>query len=243
MSMPLIGISGSMKDSENQIFLVRSYMQVLLQAGGIPILLSPDMDVQSMEACLGQLDGLMLAGGCDVVPAHFGETPIPQLGETTPVRDTFELALLPMAMERKMPVLGICRGIQVMNVALGGTLYQDLPAQYQATDEPLHTHQQQQPYEIPTHAVRTVPDSLLNRLTGQEHLQVNSMHHQSVKAVAPSLCVSGRAPDGVVEALEHTELPFFLGVQWHPERLADEASGRLFRGFVDAASAYRREKA
>lgn len=243
MTMPMIGISGSMNDLENHIFLLRSYMQSILQAGGIPVLLSPDMDIAAMEACLQPMDGLLFAGGGDVVPARFGEDPIPQLGETTPVRDAFELALLPMAAARKMPVLGICRGVQAMNVALGGTLYQDLPSQYQPVEGMLLAHKQEKPYETPSHTVQVVPDSLLHRLTAQDTLRVNSMHHQSVKDVAPSLCVTAHAPDGVVEALEQPNLPFFLGVQWHPERLTDEASLCLFKGLINAADAYRRNKA
>lgn len=242
MSRPLIGISGSMNDTKKQLFLVRSYMQVLLQAGGIPVLLSPDMDSSSMASCIELLDGFMLAGGGDVVPERFGEEAIPELGETTPVRDAFELEILGKIIERQMPVLGICRGIQVMNVAIGGTLYQDLPAQYHPEDLSPLSHKQEEPYEIPTHTVQIEPLSLLHSLTGQNELQVNSMHHQSVKAIAAPLRVVARATDGVVEALEHPGLPFFLGVQWHPERLADEASRQLFKGFIKAASIYRRRK-
>lgn len=242
MSLPLIGISGSMNDAEKQIFLVRAYMQALLNAGAVPVLLSPDMDAPAMTACLAQLDGLMLAGGGDVVPARFQEEPIPELGETTPVRDAFELSILPMAMEHRMPVLGICRGIQVMNVALGGSLYQDLPAQFQPDFLPLLPHQQTEEYEKPTHPVSVKPSSLLHRLVGAPQLSVNSMHHQAVKAIASPLCPVATAPDGVIEALEHPKLPFFLGVQWHPERLEDEASRQLFAGFIHAAETYRRQK-
>lgn len=242
MTMPLIGISGSMNDAEKQVFLVRAYMQALLQAGGVPVMLSPDMKDSALTACLDHLDGLLLAGGGDIIPARFGEEPIPELGETTPVRDDFELTLLPMAMERQMPVLGICRGVQVMNVALGGTLYQDLPAQYHSDPIPLLPHKQEKPYECPTHAIQVNPVSLLYRLIGQETVQVNSMHHQSAKAIAPSLRITASATDGVVEALEHPDLPFFLGVQWHPERLTDTASQQLFKGFISAAIAYRRSQ-
>ena len=240
MSMPLIGISGSMNDAEKQIFLVRAYMQVLLRAGAVPVLLSPDMDANAMTDCIGKLDGLMLAGGGDVVPARFQEDPIPELGETTPVRDALELSLLPMAIERKIPVLGICRGVQVMNVALGGSLYQDLSAQYQSQGLSLLPHQQTEPYENTTHTIAIKPASLLHQLVGTPDLAVNSMHHQAVKVIAPDLCPVATAPDGVIEALEHPALPFFLGVQWHPERLDDDASRQLFAGFVGAAETYRR---
>jgi len=242
MSMPLIGISGSMNDAEKQIFLVRAYMTALLKAGGVPVLLSPDMDTHSMTACIQKLDGLMLAGGGDVVPSYFQEEAIPELGETTPVRDAFELSILPMAMERQMPVLSICRGVQVMNVALGGSLYQDLPAQYQPEPIPLLPHRQTEEYEKPTHPVMINPSSLLYQLVGETEIAVNSMHHQAVKRIAPNLTPVATAPDGVIEALEHHSLPFFLGVQWHPERLEDEASKRLFAGFINAAETYRRYK-
>lgn len=240
--MPMIGISGSMNDAENQVFLVRSYMKSLLNAGGIPVLLSPDMDESAMSACIQQLDGVLLAGGGDVEPCHFGEVPIPALGETTPVRDQFELHLLPMAIQLHMPVLGICRGIQVMNVALGGTLYQDLSTQYRPAHSPLLSHQQAAPYETASHSVHISPSSLLYQFTHQEQLQVNSMHHQAVKQLSPALEVAALSEDGVVEALEHKELPFFLGVQWHPERLPDSSSQKLFSGFVCACQDYRRKK-
>lgn len=242
MSMPLIGISGSMNDPESQIFLVRSYMQAILKAGGIPVLLSPDMDVYAMAVCLQELDGLLLAGGGDVEPARFGENAIAELGETTPVRDQFELSILPMAIERQLPVLGICRGIQVMNVVLGGTLYQDLPTQYISTQTALLTHQQDKPYETTSHSVQVNIDSLLFRLTGQIQLQVNSMHHQAAKEIPSLLTVAAHSEDGVIEALENPHLPFFLGVQWHPERLSDPPSLNLFKGFTQACKDYRRNK-
>jgi len=243
MPMPLIGISGSMNDAEKQVFLVRAYMQAILNVGGMPVLLSPDMNDCAIEACVRMLDGLMLAGGGDVVPKRFGEEPIAELGETTPVRDDFELRILPLVMQNKMPVLGICRGIQVMNVALGGTLYQDLPAQYQPKGSALLAHQQSQPYETPSHSVLVDQTSLLYRLTGQDCLPVNSMHHQAAKHIATELRIAAKAEDGVVEALECPHFPFFLGVQWHPERLSDDASRSLFKGFADAAAEYRRYKA
>lgn len=241
MTMPLIGISGSTNDHTQQVFLMRGYMQKVLKSGAIPVLLCPDMESCAMEELLNHLDGLLLAGGGDIAPAHFGEEPIAQLGEVSPIRDAFELSILAKAIKRKMPVLGICRGVQVMNVALGGSLYQDLPVQYSSQHASVINHQQEKNYEIPTHAVHIKRTSLLFRLLGQDTLLVNSMHHQAVKAAAPTLSVVAKATDGVVEALELPELPFFIGVQWHPERLPDEASERLFAGFVQIAEKYRRQ--
>ena len=243
MSKPLIGISGSLNDAEKQVFLVRAYMQAILGAGGIPVLLSPEMTGETLSECLDRLDGLMLAGGGDVVPERYGQSAIPELGETTPLRDTFELSILPMAIDRAIPVLGICRGIQVLNVALGGTLYQDLATQHPAKTCGLLPHQQTQPYETPTHGVQVEADSLLCRLLDSQHCLVNSMHHQAADTVAPALRIVARAEDGVIEGLAHPGLPFFVGVQLHPERLDDTASKGLFSGFVQAAKAHRREKA
>lgn len=238
MGMPMIGISGSLDSEETQVTLMRTYLRAVGEAGGIPVLLSPDMDDAALAACLDRLDGILLAGGGDMAPALFGEEPIPELGDQSPLRDAFELRLLQHALSKKMPTLGICRGVQVMNVAMGGTLYQDLPAQYQPAQMPLLAHKQTAPYATPTHTVTVQTGTLLNKLTGQTVLDVNSMHHQAAWKIAPQLRVSATAPDGVTEALEAPEHPFYLGVQWHPERLADAGSKQLFKGFVEAAATY-----
>ncbi len=235
MPMPLIGISGSLDADGTRVFLLRAYMEAVQKAGGIPVLLNPSMHEDAAAQCLDRLDGLLLAGGGDVVPARYEEEPIPEIGEQTPLRDEFELRIITLALERKLPTLGICRGVQIMNVALGGTLYQDLPAQYPARSV-LIDHRQPKPYEMPTHAVNVQTNSFLFQLVAQKELLVNSMHHQAIKQLAPGLCATAAAPDGVLEALELADHPFFVGVQWHPERLTDTASARLFEGFVKAAA-------
>lgn len=238
---PLIGISGSMNNDETQLFLFRNYMQSILSGGGVPVLLSPDLDGEALEVCLSRLDGLLLAGGNDVSPLLFGERPIHELGEVNPLRDVFETRLIRRAKELRMPVLGICRGVQIMNTALGGTLWQDLSSQFQSKDgQRAMRHSQTCPGCYPSHHVTVLPETLLSTLIPAGQIQVNSFHHQAVAAPAPSLRISAVAEDGVIEAVECPSLPFFLGVQWHPERMtaSDEASRALFSALCRAASSY-----
>ena len=239
--IPLIGVSGSITADETQHFLLRDYMRAVIAGGGAPVLLSPDLEDAMLDACFSHLGGLLLAGGNDVSPALFGEQPIEQLGEVNPLRDQFEVRLLRRAVSRRMPVLGICRGVQMMAAALGGTLWQDLPSQYRAPDgkAPI-AHRQTRPGRYPSHEARIVPDTLLASILGCEPLPVNSFHHQAVRDTAPGLRVSAFAPDGVIEAVEHEALPFFLGVQWHPERCfaSDERALKLFCALARHAGVY-----
>lgn len=238
---PLIGVSGSVDSKETQHFLLSCYANALLAAGAVPLLLPPTLEGEALEDCLARLDGLFLAGGNDLAPETYGSEPIEALGEVNPVRDRFELSAVRWAFERQMPVFGICRGIQAMNVAMGGTLWQDLPSQYrtQAGEAPL-AHSQKRRDIYPSHAVRIEPGTLLFSLVGTESLRVNSMHHQAVRDAGRGLRITARATDGVPEALECPEHPFFLAVQWHPERYFAQAKDAmaLFQAFANAASAY-----
>lgn len=241
--MPLIGISGSMETKENKIFLLQAYFDAISNTGGIPVLLDPHMSQTAIAQCMEDLDGLMLAGGGDIGPWHYGQEPVEQIGEITPIRDSFEFELLRQA-ERlsPMPVLGICRGMQVMNVAAGGTLYQDLPTQHPNRDHGLLSHKQEQPYEVPTHEVHICRASLLYKQIALDSFMVNSMHHQAVDQLGMGYRLAAVGADGVAEAIEQPDHPFRLAVQWHPERLQDVLSHNLFAAFIRSAQAYKESK-
>lgn len=236
MYQPLIGVSGSVDKEATQSFILRCYMQSLIEAGALPLLLSPDMAEEQILQCADVLDGLLLAGGNDVDPGLYGEQLNPALGEVNPIRDRLEMHLIPAFLQKDKPVFGICRGIQILNVALGGTLYQDLPSQYSAEKErSLENHSQQPPYSASVHTVRVMRESKLFSLVQADSLSVNSMHHQAIKDAAAQLVTCAVSSDGVIEAVEMPEKSFVIGVQWHPERLGDNSSKRLFRKFIEAA--------
>jgi putative glutamine amidotransferase len=222
------------------VFLYASYIHALEQFGLAPVLITPAHSPAAISALLDACCGLVLSGGEDIDPGRYGEAPSPALGEVEPMRDEAEFTALQAAVSRDMPIFGICRGLQVLNVFFGGTLYQDI-----ATDRPgeLLAHQQAQPWSERSHSARVMPDSLLHRTVREECIFINSFHHQAVKHLAPGLRVVARADDGLVEAIEHPEYPWLLGVQWHPERneAAAEASDpdrRLFAGFREAVDRY-----
>lgn len=242
---PLIGISGSITRDESELCLPTCYSRALTAAGAIPVLLSPSMDDEMFQRCLDALDGVFLAGGTDVAPERYGHEPINELGDVNPLRDEFEIRLVRFAVERQMPVLGICRGIQSLNVALGGTLWQDLPSQYSRADgkEKL-AHYQRREDHYTSHAVNAEEGTLLHRIIGRQTFRVNSFHHQAVRDAAPGMVVSAHATDGLIEAIEHPGLPFCVGVQWHPERYfdRDETAMAIFTAFAQAARDYVRKK-
>ncbi len=242
---PLIGISGSIGKTEKEISIQTCYTNALMRAGALPVLLCPNMDDDMLQACLAGLDGVLLAGGVDVAPDRYGHEPINALGEVSPVRDEFEGRLVRMAAEMKMPVLGICRGIQSMNVAMGGTLWQDVPSQYHRADgKPGLAHSQTRADFYTSHSVTIQKDTLLYSVIGEEEIRVNTFHHQAVMDPAPGLIVGAHASDGLIESIEHPGLPFFMGVQWHPERYfdRDRTAMSLFSAFADAARAYAQKK-
>jgi len=213
----------------------QAYVRALEAAGAAPVLIPLLEDKDRLRAIYTRLDGLLFPGGEDVDPAVYHEEPIGQLNVVEPRRDRVEIALARWAVEDDLPTLGICRGQQLLNVALGGSLYQDLRFQGVTTVE--HSGKDGHRRDAIIHAVRLDPDSRLAQMIDETEVKVNSLHHQAVKEVAPTLRVTGRAEDGVIEALEAPDRRFLVTVQWHPEEIASVPWVQtLFRGFVGAAS-------
>jgi putative glutamine amidotransferase len=242
---PLIGITCATHRTESGrpwFGLYQSYARAVALAGGAPVLI-PSLgasDVESVRALFESLDGLLLPGGADIQPALYGAEPRPELGEADPSLDETELQLTRWALDEQLPVLGICRGQQTLNVAAGGTLYQDIPS-----DLPDALIHRVEPRNAIAHTIEVEADSRLADLLGATDVPVNSLHHQAVREVAPGFEVVARAPDGVIEGLEHPGHPFAVAVQFHPEELVPghEASERLLRRFViETASRSRRTR-
>jgi putative glutamine amidotransferase len=213
---------------------LHDYEEAVRRVGGDPQVVSAD--THSAADVIARADGLLLAGGGDVDPSLYGETPHPTFDAAEPGRDAFEIELVRRALDADLPVLAICRGIQLLNVARGGTLVQDIPDQVPNA----LPHAVREPSFAIAHEVWMTKDSLLERLMREQvesdTCDVNSRHHQAVKDVAPGLVVTATAPDGVIEAVEDPTKRFCLGVQWHPENFYRTGEFRpLFEGFVDAA--------
>jgi putative glutamine amidotransferase len=228
---PRIGLTLDADEGRGRYELQASYVDAVLAAGGLPILLPHAPDAAA--AYLALLDGLVVTGGAfDVPPELYGEPRRKECGRLKPERTAFEKDLLEAALAARLPVLGVCGGMQLMNVVRGGTLYQDLVA-----DAGLAGHEQPPPKDAPSHVAALVPGTQLAALVAAETLPVNSTHHQAVKVPGAGVLVSARAPDGVVEAIELPDLPFALGVQWHPEAVArhDARHAAIYRGLVEAA--------
>lgn len=233
---PRIGVSCGTVPEGGKLALDLEYVEAILKAGAIPMVIPPNLPEESLAETLQCLDGLLLSGGPDVDPVHFGEEPLPGMGRIDPGRDRVELGLARLALETGMPVLGICRGAQVLNIAAGGDIFQDLPSQGGSL---LRHAQQPTPMTYPTHAVRVEADSRLNAITKTEALRVNTWHHQAVRKVAPGFGVSATAEDGVIEAIEKAGATFVMGVQFHPESMARGGSPEatlLFETFVKSAA-------
>ena len=237
---PLIGVSCWQEvtpTGQERLFVPRSYFRCVERAGGIPVLLSFQGTAEAAAAALERLDGLLLSGGVDVDPRLYGELPLPQLGRVDPERDTAEIHCTRTAMANGLPLLAICRGIQVLAVAAGGSLYQDIPKQLPGAMK----NSQDAPRWADTHGVRIVPGSRLEQLLGAPEVAVNSFHHQAVKAVPAGFVVTATADDGVIEGIEAPTRGFTVGVQWHPEEFIGRSAAfdGLFSGLVEAARAYR----
>jgi putative glutamine amidotransferase len=217
----------------------RAYIDALIRAGAVPLLIPHLTDKAMLRTVYEQLDGLLLPGGEDVDPIHYGESRHEKCGPSSLERDETELTLSRWAIEEGKPLLAICRGIQVLNVALGGTLVQDLHAQVPGAEK--HDWYPGYPRDNLPHTVAVEPQTRLSSLVGSGSLAVNSLHHQAIKEVAAGLIVAARAPDRVVEAVEIKDHPFALAVQWHPEELArDDARAQCLFDALASASRSRR---
>ena len=231
-SRPIIGISASKPSSVGS-----NYVKAVRMAGGIPVVITLTTDKAEMRSVINLIDGLIMTGGEDVDPKIYGEDPIPELGEVYAERDEFDLNLVRIAVEEGLPVLAICRGHQVMNVAFGGTLYQDIPTQH-PTANMIHSVKAENRIH---HYVNVAEGTLLQKLVGDK-IGVNTSHHQALKDIAPGFVVSGVSEDGVIEAFEMIGRPCVIGVQFHPEAYVvngNESLLPIFTHLIQVASDYK----
>lgn len=229
---PLVGVMPLWDDKKESIWMLPGYMDGIIQAGALPIIFPFSQDEKELLQLVGMCSGILFTGGQDVFPELYRETPEEALVSYCQKRDIMESIVLKAAIRDDKSILGICRGIQFINVALGGTLYQDLP-KWHPSDV---IHHQQAPYDVPVHKVRIIKDSPLYRCLGTESAAVNSYHHQAVKTIAPQLEPMAVSPDGLTEALFMPNKNFLWAVQWHPEfsYKKDPNSRKIFSAFVNS---------
>jgi putative glutamine amidotransferase len=225
---PAIGITIGYARQEDELFALRDdYVRAVEDGGGLPLVFAPGRE-EDAPALLDHVSGLVLSGGADVDPRLYGEQPHPRLGRVIAERDAFELALCREALDRGLPILAICRGQQVLNVATGGTLVQDIPSEVSGA----HDHDPETERWATTHQVTIVAGTRLRAILGADTVAVNSFHHQAVRDPGRGVVISARSEDGVVEGIEIPEQPFVVGVQWHPEAFWDH--GRRFQPLFEA---------
>ncbi|HEY8848058.1 MAG TPA: gamma-glutamyl-gamma-aminobutyrate hydrolase family protein [Thermoanaerobaculia bacterium] len=239
MTKPIIGIGSDVAHKDGQrdrAFAYTTYTEALRRAGAVPVVIPPQPE--NAAQIVEELDGLLLAGGDDCDPSAYGEQPHPTVEPMDGRRQSNELALARAARERGIPTLGICLGVQVMNVAAGGTLIQDI-----ASEVETEIDHASEPSDRNRHDVLVEKGTRLAAIVGNQELNVNSSHHQAIRNVGEGLRVTAHAPDGVIEGLEDPSHPFYVGVQWHPEDMSGERSAAaLFGAFVEAARKYSEQK-
>ena len=231
---PVIGVTPLFDIERDSLWMLPGYMTGIQEAGGLPVMLPLTDDDHTLSQLTELCDGFLFTGGQDVSPSLYGEEPLDCV-TVCPERDRMESKLLRYVLAADKPILGICRGIQLINAVLGGTLYQDLPTQRESTTP----HRQKPPYDLPRHLDRILPDTPLYALLRRETLPVNSCHHQAVRALSPQLREMAVAEDGLIEAVWRPESRFLWAVQWHPEfsYKTDPAGAEVFRAFVASCGA------
>lgn len=235
MSKPIIGVLPLFDSEKDSLWMLPGYMEGIENAGGVPAMLPLTASDEELNALLSVCSGFLFTGGQDVNPALYGAQKSPHCGEICTARDEMETALLKKALAADKPILGICRGIQIINAALGGTLYQDLETEHPSETE----HHMSPPYDRGVHSVIVLKDSPLGDILKTDTLKVNSYHHQAVCTLAPALTEAARSEDGLIEAVYMKDKRFVLAVQWHPEFSfrTDENSKKIFSAFVAACKA------
>ena len=236
---PLIGISLGWSGTKNSVN--NTYVNSVLMNGGVPYLIPVTDNVEVLRQIVSELDGIIFTGGEDFAPAYFGEEEHEHLGEVNVTRDTYDLTLFKLALNRNIPTLGICRGLQLINVAMGGSLYQDLPSQKPSDIN----HRQEEAGTVATHSVSVVEGSAMHQILGEKEVQVNTFHHQAIKKLAPGLKIVGWANDSVPEMIEAYPSRNILGTQFHPEIFTangDQLMGKLFKHLISKAETYQKAK-
>jgi putative glutamine amidotransferase len=231
---PLIGITPWYDYTKQLTFIKKGYYEGVNEAGGLGIVLPMCTQQELMENMVQSCDGFLISGGPDVDPKYFNEINLPFNEDISPYRDILEIYIIRRSIELNKPLLGICRGIQIMNVAMGGTLYQDIHSQIR--DRNLIKHSQVAPSWYPTHKINIKEESLVSKLLKTTSIEVNSFHHQAVKDIAPGFEASSLSEDGIIESIEYKNHKFALGVQWHPELMWESNNTflSLFEGLVQS---------
>lgn len=241
MSRPIIGITTAIEDS--QLILRPHYIEAVTDLGGVPMLLAKNDSKETIKEQVESLDALYLTGGKDINPSTYDEEPHPKLEAVEHGRDEYEIEIIKYAFKRGIPILGICRGSQLLNSLTDGSMYQDLESQYEG--DGLIQHKQKSDRDYLQHSLLIEKGSRLHKIIGKDKIRVNSHHHQANKAVDnKDFIVSGRAPDGVIEAFESTGETFIMGLQFHPEDAYkfDEPSKKILEAFISEAQTFRDKK-
>jgi putative glutamine amidotransferase len=237
MAIPLIGITTYRtynRSGNSQICVNEAYITSVAEAGGVPILIPLGLPKSELDALLQSLDGILFSGGGDVQPERYGSQPNQLVKNVDLDRDRVEVHLFGQARSRKLPFLGVCRGIQVINVGQGGSLYEDIQEQHPGSIR--HQSPDAWPRNRLAHSVKITPNSKLYQILGHDEIEVNSLHHQAIKQLAPGFKISAIGLDGIIEAIELTDYPYGIGVQWHPEWMQAHLEMReLFQSFIMAA--------